>query len=67
MKEYKTPTIASMNLGKTMINGKEHDVVGVIPFLAAVANAATAVTGAKQTYKDGYLENNSINTLKKVK
>ncbi len=74
MKEYKTPTIASINLGKAMINGKEHDVVGVIPFLAAVAgaaaavaSAATAVTGAKQTYKDGYLENNSINTLKKVK
>lgn len=75
MKTYTSPEITGMSLGIAEIDGKEAEVVGVIPFIAAVAGAATAVLGAassvtaaKQAYKDGYnfTDKQSINHLDKV-
>lgn len=75
MKKYISPEITGMNLGKINVDGKEAEVVGVIPFIAAiagaaaaVASAATSVVSAKQTYKDGngFMDSQSIKTLGKV-
>lgn len=73
MKTYKTPTLTDITLGEVEIDGEKHTVVGVIPFLAAIASAAaavataaTSVTSAKQTYKDGYMDFQIINSLDEV-
>lgn len=73
MKEYKTPVLTDITLGEVEIDGEKHTVVGVVPFLvaiasaaAAVASAATSVAQAKQTYKDSYMDSQYINSLDEV-
>ena len=73
MKTYTTPVLTDITLGEVEIDGDKHTVVGVVPFVvaalsaaAAVASAATSVAQAKQTYKDGYMDSQIIDSLDEI-
>lgn len=66
MKEYKTPVITGVNLGNTEIDGKDCEVVGIVPFVVAAAAAAAAVAKAVETFDDGYLDYQVVGKINKV-
>lgn len=73
MKTYTTPVLTDITLGEVEIDGEKHTVVGVVPFLAALATVASAaaslassVSSAKQAYNDGYMDSQIINSLDEV-
>ena len=73
MKTYTTPVLTDITLGEVEIDGDKHTVVGAVPFIAAVLGAASAVATAamsvaqaKQTYKDGYMDSQIIDSLDEI-
>lgn len=73
MKTYTKPVVTDVTLGEVEIDGEKHTVVGVVPFITALASAAVAVvsavssvTSAKQAYKDSYMDVSYIESLDKV-
>lgn len=66
MKTYVKPVLTDVSLGKVTIDGETHEVVGIIPFLAAAAAAAVAVGKAVEAYDDKYTEYQYIDAIEEV-
>lgn len=69
MKEYKTPTVSSISLGYTEIDGKDYEVVGWLPVVTAVAAAVGAVAAAAQAVQQegkNYMDYQPVGKLDKV-
>ena len=66
MKTYSEPILTDVTLGEYEIDGVNHQVVGVVPFLAAAAAAAVAVGKAVEAYNDKYTDYQSIAVLDRI-
>ena len=73
MKTYIKPMITDVTLGEVEIDGVKHEVVVIVPFLAAAATAAAAVGAATkavgkavQAFDDNHIDFCHIGTIDEV-
>ena len=66
MKKYVKPVMTDVSLGKVQIDGVTHEVVGIVPFLAAAVSAVAAITKATELFDDHHLDYQHIESVDEV-
>ena len=66
LKEYKKPVVVGNDFDNAEISKNSNEVVGIIPFLAAAATAAVAVSKAASLFDDAYMDYQIVGKLDKV-